>query len=387
MAQQALYDAEHDAFRATVRGWIDKHVRPHAERWDEQGVVDRELFTSAAADGVLGFAIPEEFGGGGVEDFRFNAVMGEELARSAVSSGAAGVALSNDIVFPYFTDLTTQEQRQRWLPGIAAGEQIVAVAMTEPGTGSDLSGIRTSAVRDGDHYVVNGAKTFISNGQNADLVATAVRTGDHPHRGLSLLVIERGMPGYERGRRLEKLGLHAQDTAELFFHDVRVPVANRLGAENQGFRYLMHGLAQERLAIAVAAVAAAEAALEQTLAYTRQRTAFGQPIADFQNSRFRLAEMATEVELGRVFVDHCILLHNERRLTAEKAAMAKWWATAMQLRVVDGCLQLHGGYGYMLEYPIARAYRDARAQTIYGGANEIMKEVIGRALLRPPRRA
>ncbi|NLG21280.1 MAG: acyl-CoA dehydrogenase [Actinomycetales bacterium] len=380
MAQQALYDAEHDAFRATVRGWIDKHVRPHAERWDEQGVVDRELFTSAAADGVLGFAIPEEFGGGGVEDFRFNAVMGEELARSAVSSGAAGVALSNDIVFPYFTDLTTQEQRQRWLPGIAAGEQIVAVAMTEPGTGSDLSGIRTSAVRDGDHYVVNGAKTFISNGQNADLVATAVRTGDHPHRGLSLLVIERGMPGFERGRNLDKIGLHAQDTSELSFTDVRVPVANLLGAEGDGFTGLMRNLPQERLSIAVGATAAAEGTFARTLDYVKERTAFGQPVGTFQNTRFVMAEIHTELAVTRSYVDDCVRKHLDGALTAEEAAAAKWWTTELQVRVVNRCLQLHGGYGYMREFRIAKDYEDCRVSTIYGGTTEIMKEIVGRGL-------
>jgi len=373
-------------FRDAFRRFVAAEIVPYYAQWEEEGMVPRTLWEKAGAQGFLCPDVPEEYGGGGVRDFRYNAILIEEIARA----GAMGVGFSvhSDMVVPYIRDHGDEAQKARWLPGMAQGTLIGAVAMTEPNTGSDLAAIQTSAVRDGDSYVLNGQKTFISNGLLNDLVVVVARTGpDVGARGLSLIVVERGMPGYERGRRLEKLGLHAQDTAELFFHDVRVPVANRLGAENQGFRYLMHGLAQERLAIAVAAVAAAEAALEQTLAYTRQRTAFGQPIADFQNSRFRLAEMATEVELGRVFVDHCILLHNERRLTAEKAAMAKWWATAMQLRVVDGCLQLHGGYGYMLEYPIARAYRDARAQTIYGGANEIMKEVIGRALLRPPRRA
>jgi alkylation response protein AidB-like acyl-CoA dehydrogenase len=380
MSRLGLYDEEHEAFRVTVRGWIDKHVRPHARRWDAAGIVDRELFTSAAADGVLGFSIPEEYGGGGVNDFRFNAVMAEELGASAVSSGTGGVALSNDIVFPYFTELTSEVQRKRWLPGIARGEQIVAVAMTEPGTGSDLSGIRTRAVRYGDHYVVNGAKTFISNGQNADLIATAVRTGEHPHKGLSLLVIERGMPGFERGRNLEKIGLHAQDTSELIFTDVRVPVENLLGNEGDGFRGLMRNLPQERLAIALGSAAAAEGTFQRTLDYVKERTAFGKPIGSFQNTRFAMAEMRTELAVTRAYLDECLLKHVAGELGPEEAAAAKWWATELQVRVVNRCLQLHGGYGYMREYQVARDYEDCRIATIYGGTTEIMKEIVGRGL-------
>ncbi len=371
-------------FRDAFRRFVAAEITPHYEQWEQDGIVSRAVWEKAGAQGFLCLDVPEAYGGGGVDDFRYNAIVIAELARA----GAPGVAFSvhNDMVTPYIRDHGDEAQKRRWLPPMASGELIGAVAMSEPNTGSDLAAIQTSAVRDGDAYLLNGQKTFISNGLLNDLVIVVARTApDAGAHGLSLLVVERGMPGYERGRRLEKLGMHAQDTAELFFRDVRVPLANRLGQENQGFRYLMQGLAQERLAIAIAAVAAAEAALEQTVGYARQRTAFGRPIADFQNSRFRLAEMQTEVELGRVFVDHCIGLHNQRRLSAEKAAMAKWWTTDMQGRVVDGCLQLHGGYGYMLEYPIARAYRDARAQRIYGGANEIMKEVIGRALLRPRR--
>lgn len=380
MTDHPLYEDEHEAFRETVRGWIDKHVRPHAERWDRAGVVDRELFTSAAADGVLGFAVPEEHGGGGVDDFRFNAVMNEELGRSAVSSGAGGVSLSNDIVFPYFTDLTNDEQKQRWLPGIASGEKIVAVAMTEPGTGSDLSGIRTRAVRDGDHYVVNGAKTFISNGQNADLVATAVRTGDDPHKGLSLLVVERGMDGFERGRNLEKIGLHAQDTSELSFDDVRVPVENLLGHEGEGFLGLVRNLPQERLSIALGSTAAAEGTFARTLDYVKERTAFGKPIGSFQASRFAMAEMRTELQVTRAFVDDCVRRHLRGELTVEDAAAAKWWATELHVKVVNRCLQLHGGYGYMREYQVAKDYEDCRIATIYGGTTEIMKEIVGRGL-------
>jgi alkylation response protein AidB-like acyl-CoA dehydrogenase len=380
MSRPGLYDEEHDAFRVTVRGWIDKHVRPHAERWDAEGIVDRELFTSAARDGVLGFSLPAEYGGGGVDDFRFNAIMAEELGRSAVSSGTGGVALSNDIVFPYFTGLADAEQRERWLPGIARGEQIVAVAMTEPGTGSDLAGIRTRAVRDGDHFVVNGAKTFISNGQNADLVVTAVRTGDHPHKGLSLLVVERGRPGFERGRNLEKIGLHAQDTSELSFTNVRVPVENLLGKEGEGFAGLMRNLPQERLAIALGSVAAAEGTFARTLDYVKERTAFGKPIGSFQNTRFVMAEMHTELAATRAYMDECVRRHVAGELSAEDAAAAKWWATELQVKVVNRCLQLHGGYGYMREYQVARDYEDCRISTIYGGTTEIMKEIVGRGL-------
>lgn len=379
-SRSGLYEEEHEAFRATVRGWVAAHVRPQAQRWEEAGVVDRELFTSAARDGLLGFGIQEEYGGGGVDDFRFNAVMNEELGRAAVSSGTGGVSLSNDIVFPYFTDLTTEDQRRRWLPDVAKGEKIVAVAMTEPGAGSDLSGIRTKAVREGDEYVVNGTKTFISNGQNADLVATVVRTGEHPHKGLSLLVIERGMPGFERGRNLEKIGLHAQDTSELSFTDVRVPAANLLGEEGAGFLGLMRNLPQERLSIALGSTAAAEGTFERTLEFVKERTAFGASIGSFQNTRFVMAEMRTELAVTRAYVDDCVGRHLTGDLTAEDAAAAKWWATELQVRVVNRCLQLHGGYGYMREYQVAKDYEDCRISTIYGGTTEIMKEIVGRSL-------
>lgn len=375
-----VYDDDHQQFRDVVRAFVDQHARPHAERWEAEGRADRELFAQAAQAGILGFGVAEEFGGGGSDDFRFNAVMAEELARNPVSSAMAGIALSNDIVIPYFTDLTTPEQRERWLPGIAAGEKIVAIAMTEPGTGSDLSGIRTTAVRDGDDYIVNGSKIFISNGQNADLVATAVRTGDDPHRGLSLLVVEAESPGFSRGRNLEKIGLHAQDTSELFFHDVRVPAANLLGAEGDGFRGLMRNLPQERLSIAVAAVAAAEGVLERTLAYVRERTAFGQSVGSFQNTRFEMAEMVTDVAFSRSHLDAVLRAHVAGRLSAEDAAAVKFRTTEQLVEVVSRCLQLYGGYGYMREYRIARDFEDARITTIYGGTTEIMKEIVGRGL-------
>ena len=377
-----LYDEEHEAFRDIVRDFVEKHAKPHVERWDEQGAVDRELFTAAADAGILGFAVPEEYGGGGASDFRFNAIMAEELARNPVSSGMAGIALSNDIVIPYFTDLTDEAQKQRWLPGIAAGELITAIAMTEPGTGSDLSGIRTSAVRDGDgdDYIVNGSKIFISNGQNADLVAVAVRTSPDPHRGLSLLVVESGMAGFSRGRNLHKIGLHAQDTSELVFEDVRVPAANLLGAEGSGFLGLMRNLPQERLSIAAGAVASSEGVLERTLAYVTERTAFGKPIGSFQNTRFELADMTTATAVSRAYIDRAIRQHCAGELSATDAAAAKFWTTEQYVQIVGRCLQLHGGYGYMQEYRIAQDYLDSRITTIYGGTTEIMKEIVGREL-------
>jgi len=379
--ERTLFDAEHEMFRGSVRSFIEKEVAPHADRWEAAGIVDRDLFTNAGTHGFLGMAVPEALGGGGVEDFRYNVVIAEEVQRSGVNAAGLGWTLHNDICLPYFLTLTTPEQQQRWLPGICSGELITAIAMTEPGIGSDLASMATTAVRDGEDYVVNGSKTFITNGINADLVITAVKTDpSERHAGMSLLVLERGMEGFERGRNLEKVGLHAQDTAELFFTDVRVPVANRLGDEGSGFRSLVAKLPQERLSIAVTAVAQARQALDWTLEYVRDRTAFGIPIGSFQNSRFRLAEMATEIEIAQTFTDRCVLALNEGTLTAEEAAMAKWWCTELAKRVVDGCVQLHGGYGYMLEYPIARAYADVRITTIYGGTTEVMKEIIGRSL-------
>ncbi len=379
--RRTLYDADHEAFRDTVRTFLAKEVVPHAAEWDRAGIVPRELFAAAGAQGLIGTAVPEEFGGGGTADFRFNAVLGEEVMRAGAAGPGAGLCLVNDVCLPYFLDLATAEQRARWLPGIAAGELVPAIAMTEPGAGSDLAGITTAAVRDGDEWVVNGAKTFITNGINADLVVTVVRTDPaERHRGLSLLVLERGMPGFERGRNLDKLGMHAQDTAELSFTDVRLPAANLLGDEGRAFAHLVDRLPQERLGIAVAGVAGVTAALSWTLEHVRTRTAFGQPIGAFQNTRFRLAEIATEVDVAQAFVDACVLALNDRELTAVDAAKAKWWCTELQGRAVDACLQLFGGYGYMTEYPIARAWADARVTRIYGGTTEIMKEVIGREI-------
>jgi alkylation response protein AidB-like acyl-CoA dehydrogenase len=379
--RRAIFEEEHEQLRAAFRQLLEKEVVPNIAAWERAGIVDRDLFRKAGAAGFLGMAAPEAFGGGGVDDFRFNLVIGEEV--QAVGAGGAGLALTlhNDICLPYFLALCNDDQKARWLPGICSGELITAIAMTEPGIGSDLASMTTTALLDGDAYVVNGSKTFITNGINADLVITAVKTDPtQKHRGMSLLVLERGMPGFERGRNLEKLGLHSQDTAELFFTDVRVPVENRLGDAGRGFEYLVTNLPQERLSIAASGVAAARAALGWTIDYCKERHAFGQPIGTFQNSRFVLAECATEVEVGQAFVDRCVVALNDGELTADEAAMAKWWCTELQKRVVDRCLQLHGGYGYMLEYPIARAYADARITTIYGGTTEIMKEIIGRSL-------
>ena len=379
--ERGLFDETHEQFRAAFATFVEREMVPHRERWEESGIVDRDVFTSAGANGFLGIDVPEEFGGGGVADFRFNVVIAEELQRADVNAAGLGITLHNDVCLPYFNQQANDEQKKRWLPGICAGELITAVAMTEPGIGSDLASMATSAVRDGEHYVVNGSKTFITNGINADLVITAVKTDPaQRHRGMSLLIVERNTPGFERGRNLDKVGMHAQDTAELFFTDARVPVANRLGDEGTGFLQLVANLAQERLSIAVTAVAAARAAFQRTLDYAKERTAFGQPIGTFQNSRFRFAEMITEIEIAQAFVDRCVLALNEGTLTADEAAMAKWWCTELQGRVVDACVQLHGGYGYMTEYPIARAFTDARITRIYGGTTEIMKEIIGRSL-------
>ena len=380
--RRTLFEDDHEAFREAFRAFLDKEVVPHHDEWDAAGIVPRELFTTAGRSGFLGMDIPEELGGGGVTDFRFNAVIAEEVMRCGAAAAGLGLSLHNDICLPYFLAYCNDEQKQRWLPGIASGELITAIAMTEPGIGSDLASMTTTARRDGDHYVVNGAKTFITNGINADLVITAVKTDpSQRHKGMSLLVLERGMPGFARGRNLDKIGQHAQDTAELSFTDVRVPVANLLGpGEGQGFTQLVTNLPQERLSIAIAGVAAARTALEDTLAYVKERKAFGQTIGSFQNSKFVLAELATEIDIAEHYTDDCVRALNLGELTAVDASKAKWWCTELQGRVVDKCLQLHGGYGYMNEYPIAKAFTDARITRIYGGTTEIMKEVIGRSL-------
>jgi alkylation response protein AidB-like acyl-CoA dehydrogenase len=378
---RALLEPEHEDLRESFGRFLDSEVVPVYETWEQAGRIPREVLRRVGELGFLGFGVPEEFGGPGTDDFRFNAIINEEAARRGLAAFALAVTMQNDVVLPYVTDLCNAEQQARWLPGMVSGDLILGIAMSEPGAGSDLQGLQTRAVRDGDHYVVNGSKTFITNGLNAELVVTAVRTGTSgTHADISLLIVEAGTPGFERGRNLEKLGQHSQDTAELFFNDARVPVENLIGAEGEGFRYLTHNLAQERLSIAIGAVAAARGALERTLAYALDRRAFGRPIGTFQNSRFELAKARTEVEVAQAFVDKCLMASVDGTLTADEAAMAKYWCSEAQGRVVDACLQLHGGYGYMLEYPIARDYVDARISRIYGGTTEIMKEVIGRAM-------
>ncbi len=381
-----FFDDDHEEFRRAVRGFVEREVVPHLDAWDAARLVDRELFRAAGAAGLLGTAVPEEFGGGGVDDFRFNMVIGEEFARVGAAAAGLSITLHNDIVLPYLLHFTTPEQQARWLPGFVTGEIVTAIAMTEPDAGSDVAGIKTSARREagpvGDVYVVNGAKTFITNGIHADVVVTAVKTDpSERHRGVSLVVLERGMEGFTRPRKLDKIGLDAQDTAELLFEDVRVPVANLLGREGEGFGYLMRNLAQERMSVAVWAVAAAQYALDLTVADCNDRLAFGQPISALQNTRLVLAELQTRITIGRAFVRECVLDLNAGELTAEKAAMAKWWCTEMHQDCVDRCVQLHGGYGYMREYPIARAFLDTRVTTIYAGTTEVMKEIIGRAVV------
>ena len=379
--ERTIFESEHDEFRQAFRAWVDNEIVPNDLEWNEAGIVPRELFADAGSHGFLAFDVPEEFGGGGMPDFRFNAIAAEEIQMAGVGASGLGLTLHNDITIPYFLKYCSEEQKQRWLPGIASGELITAIGMTEPGIGSDLASMSTSAIRDGDDYVVNGSKTFITNGINADLVVLAVKTDpSQRHAGMSIIIMERGLDGFERGRNLEKLGLHAQDTAELFFTDVHVPAANLLGAEGKGFAMLVDNLPQERLSIAVAGVAAARAAVEWTLEYVKGRNAFGQPIGSFQNTRFELAELATEVDVAQAYVDASIMALNQGTLTAEDAAKSKWWCTELQKRAVDRCLQLFGGYGYMHEYPISRAYADARITTIYGGTTEIMKEIIGRSM-------
>ena len=379
--KRTLFEEDHQLFRETFRQFVEKEMVPHNNFWEQEGIVSREIFEKAGEHGFLGIDLPEEYGGGGINDYRFNQIMGEEFDLAGVAAAGSGLGLHNDICLPYFKEYCTTEQKERWMHGLTNGSLITAIAMSEPGTGSDLASIATTAVKDGESYLLNGAKTFISNGINSDLVIVAAKTDlDARHRGISLFVVERGMEGFERGRNLEKIGRHSQDTAELFFTDVRVPSANLLGEENQGFYYMMFNLPQERLNIAVSAVAGTQYAFNLTLEYIKERQAFGQPIGSFQNSRFKMAEIATELEFAWAFVDKCSLALNNGELTAEEAAMAKWWTTELQKRAVDQCLQLHGGYGYMDEYPISRLWRDGRVQSIYGGTTEIMKEIVGRNL-------
>ncbi len=377
--QQRLYEPVHEEFRDLCREFLAREAVPYHPEWEKAGLVDRGVWRKAGAAGLLGINVDEQYGGGGQTDFRFNAVLVEEIIRAGCSG--LGFGLHNDVVAPYLMDLTTEDQRKRWLPGFCSGETITAIAMSEPAAGSDLAGVRTTAVRDGDEYLLNGQKTFITNGEHADLVIVVAKTAtDQGAHGVSLIVVERGTPGFTRGRRLAKVGLKANDTAELFFDDCRVPAENLIGTENHGFYQLMANLPRERLSIGIGAVAAAEVILALTLEYARSRQAFGRAIGSFQHNRFLLAELDTEVTIARTFINHCLLEFNAGRLSVSDAAKAKWWTTELQTKVADRCVQLHGGYGYMLEYPVAKAWLDSRVQTIYGGTTEIMKEIIGRGL-------
>jgi alkylation response protein AidB-like acyl-CoA dehydrogenase len=377
--KRLVFEAEHEQLRETARQFLEKECAPHVEKWESERLVDRGSYVTAGKYGLIGFNMPEEYGGGGVDDFRFNAVIVEELSK--FGSATPGLSLQNDVVGPYFASLSNDEQKERWLPGYITGELIGAIAMTEPGAGSDLAGIKTTAVRDGDDWILNGSKTFISAGINGDLVIVVARTDPEAgHKGFSLLVVERGMEGFERGRKLDKMGLHAADTAELHFENVRVPGNNLLGQEGRGFYHLMHNLPSERLSIAIAAIAGARETWRETLQYVKDRKAFGQPIGSFQHNRFLMAEMDTELEIAEQYIDRCLRAAVDKELTAVQASKAKWWCTELGKRVVDKCVQLHGGYGYINEYKVARDYVDVRIQTIFGGTTEIMKEIIGRDL-------
>jgi len=377
-ALASVYTPEHEMFRQTCRRFFETEVQPHHAQWEDEGVVPKSVWRKAGELGLLCMDVPEEYGGVGA-DWLHNVIAIEEQWR--VFASGPGFSLHNDITSPYIRHFGTEEQKQRWLPKMVSGEMITAIAMTEPGTGSDLQSVRTNAVRDGDEYVINGSKTFITNGQNADLIIVVCKTDPKlGARGTSLICVEGDRKGFRRGRNLDKIGMKAQDTSELFFDDVRVPVTNLLGAEGTGFGQLMQELPQERLVIGVQAIAAIEAALKATIEYTKERKAFGKPIIDFQNTRFKLAELKTKATVARTYVDDCVARHLRKELTVADAAMCKYWTTDLQCEFVDQCLQLFGGYGYMWEYPIARLYADSRVQKIYGGTNEIMKELIGRTL-------
>jgi len=382
--ERAIFEDEHEMFRDAARSFLIKEIQPHVDRWAEQEIVDRDAFLKAGEQGLLCMWADEKYGGAGVRDFRYEQILLEENARH----GDLGffMFLHSRLVGPYIGELGTEEQKARWLPKCVTGENILAIAMTEPGAGSDVSGIRTRAEDKGDHFLLNGAKTYISNGILADLVVVAAKTDPHSSHGLSLLVVERGMEGFERGRNLKKMGMHSQDTAELFFNNVKVPKENLLGEVDRGFYHLMHFLAEERLLSAVGSLANAEAAFAVTLAYATERQAFGRKIAEFQANRFKFADMRTEMDVAQAFIDRCVLVHNEGRLTADDAAKAKLYATELEDRVTDHCVQLHGGAGYMDEYPVSRMYTAARVSRIYAGSSEIMREIIARSIGLDPRK-
>lgn len=378
MIARELFREEHELYRQTARRFLEQEVAPHHDQWEEQGYVDRAVWLKAGELGLLCPTMPEAYGGSGV-DRLYSVVLMEEIAR--VNATGLGFGLHSEIVAPYLLNYGTEAQKQHYLPAMARGEVIGAIAMTEPSAGSDLQGVRTTASDQGEHFLVNGSKTFITNGWHADVVITVVKTNPAAGaKGTSLLLVDRGMDGFEKGRRLKKVGMKAQDTAELFFDQVKVPKSQLLGHLNQGFIYLMEELPWERLQIAISAVSSAQAAIDWTIDYTSERKAFGQAVAQFQNTRFTLAELQTEVQVAQVFVDRCTSLLLEKRLDTAAASMAKYWCSDLQCKVLDACVQLHGGYGYMWEYPVARAWADARVQRIYGGTNEIMKEVIARSM-------
>lgn len=378
MIPRTLFSPDHELFRESVRTFLKKEAVPFHAQWEKQGYIDRDLWRKAGEAGMLCSHLPDTYGGLDA-DFLYSAVVIEEIGRLGLTG--IGFSLHSDIVAPYILHYGSEALKHKYLPKLISGEMVTAIAMTEPGAGSDLQGVKTTAVLDGDEYVINGSKTFITNGYLADLVIVVAKTDPKAGaKGTSLFLVEADTPGFAKGKRLEKVGMKAQDTSELFFQDVRVPKENILGQAGMGFAYLMQELPQERLTVAIGALSSAEAALAWTLEYTRERKAFGKAIADFQNTRFKLAEMATEIQVGRVFVDQCMALHLEGKLDVPTAAMAKYWATDLQCKVLDECVQLHGGYGFMWEYPIARAWADARVQRIYAGTNEIMKEIIARSL-------
>jgi alkylation response protein AidB-like acyl-CoA dehydrogenase len=377
--RRTIFTAEHEMFRETARSYYLRECAPYAQEWERDGQVSRAAWTAAGKAGLIGWQFPEEYGGQGIQDFRYNAIMAEEM--HATGSVGIGLGLQNDVIPPYLTHLTSPEQKARWLPGVTSGEAICALALSEPAAGSDLKGIRTTARRDGDEWVIDGSKTFITNGILADLVIVACKTDPEAgHKGISLIVVERGTEGFERGRKLDKVGMKAQDTAELFFHEVRVPAENLIGREGRGFYHMMGSLPTERLAIAVAALASAERAFELALEYAKTRVAFGRPIGEFQANRFALADIKAKLGAARVYLDGCIMALYEGELTAEEAAAAKYWTTETGWEVIDRCMQLFGGYGYVNEYEIARIWRDSRVQRVFGGTSEIMQEIIGRSL-------
>ncbi|CAN7254351.1 acyl-CoA dehydrogenase family protein [Polaromonas sp. LjRoot131] len=382
MIERSLFSTDHEAFRDAFRRFMDKEIAPFHEQWEEQGYVDRKVWNKAGENGFLCMTMPEEYGGSGADKL-YSVIQMEELARGGFSG--IGYSLHSEIVSPYILHYGTEAQKQKYLPKLASGEMVGAIAMSEPAAGSDLQGVKTTALKQADgSYLLNGSKTFITNGWHADLVIAVAKTNPAAGaKGTSLMLVERGMPGFETGKRLKKLGLKAQDTSELFFTDVKVPAENLLGGEaheNRGFICLMEQLPWERLQIAITAVASAQSAIDWTLAYVKERKVFGQPVASYQNTRYTLAELQTEVQVARVFVDKCVELVAQDKLDTATASMAKYWTTDLQCKVMDECVQLFGGYGYMWEYPITRAYADARVQRIYGGTNEIMKEVISRAM-------